>query len=59
MTGGFAMVAWPAQYAESGVMTFIVAHDGIVYQSDLGPDTGTAAQSMKAYDPGDGWKMVN
>ena len=44
MIGGFAMVAYPAQYGSSGIMTFIVNHDGVVYQKDLGPNTAALAQ---------------
>lgn len=58
MIGGFAVVAYPAKYASSGVMTFIVNHDGVVYQKDLGEDTGKVAQSMKLFNPDDTWKKV-
>jgi hypothetical protein len=57
MSGGFALVAWPAQYDASGVMTFIVNQDGIVFERDLGPDTDAAAKAMTAYDP-KGWHKV-
>ena len=56
MIGGFALVAFPAQYGASGVMTFIVNQDGVVYQKNLGPGTVTIARQMKAYDPDPGWK---
>ena len=52
MVGGFAVVAYPATYAVSGVKTFIVNHDGVVYQKDLGPKTGKLAKAMKLFDPG-------
>jgi hypothetical protein len=55
MIGGFAAVAYPAQYANSGVMTFIVDHDGVVYQRDLGPDTAEKARAMTRFDPGPEW----
>ena len=55
MIGGFALVAWPAQYRVTGVQTFIVSHDGIVYQQDLGADTTKIASAMTRYDPGKGW----
>lgn len=58
MVGGFALVAFPAQYGASGVMTFIVSHDGVVYQKDLGPGTSTLARQMKLFDPGKGWQKV-
>ena len=43
MIGGFAVVAWPVKYGDTGVMTFIVSHDGVVYEKDLGPDTAARA----------------
>ncbi|NLT23611.1 MAG: DUF2950 domain-containing protein [Syntrophorhabdus sp.] len=58
MTGGFALVAWPAQYGVTGVMTFIVNHDGVVYEKNLGKVTGKAVYHMKAFDPDDSWKRV-
>jgi hypothetical protein len=58
MIGGFAVVAYPAQYGSSGVMTFITSHDGVVYQKDLGPRTAALARQMKAFDPDDTWKPV-
>ena len=56
MTEGFAFVAYPAEYRSSGVMTFIVNQDGVVYQKDLGAKTGTLAKVMQEYNPGTGWK---
>ena len=56
MTGGFAVLAYPAEYRNSGIMTFIVSKDGIVYQKDLGENTADAARAMTEYNPGDGWK---
>ena len=56
MTGGFAFVAYPAEYRNSGVMTFIVAQDGVVYQKDLGAHYRNCGQIMKAYDPDSSWK---
>src|SRR4029077_9778661 len=58
MTGGFAFVAYPAQYRSSGVMTFIVNRDGVVYQKDLGPQTAIRAKSLTQYDPDTTWKKV-
>jgi hypothetical protein len=55
MIGGFAMVAWPAEYGDSGVMTFIVNQQGRVYQKDLGSKTGKIVAAMTAYQPGEGW----
>jgi hypothetical protein len=56
MTGGFAVVAYPAEYRNSGIMTFIVGKDGVVYQKNLGEKTAEIAQAMTRYDPADGWK---
>jgi len=58
MIGGFAMVAYPAQYGVSGVMTFIVNHDGIVYEKDLGKETEKLAGAMKKFNPDKTWKKA-
>jgi hypothetical protein len=58
MIAGFAMVAFPAVYGDSGVMTFIVNHNGKIFEKDLGKTTGTIASQMTAFDPGPGWKEV-
>ena len=58
MTGGFALVAYPAEYGSSGVMTFLVGPPGIVYQKNLGEKTSEAAATIKAYDPDDSWTPV-
>jgi Protein of unknown function (DUF2950) len=58
MIGGFAVVAYPAEYGNSGVMTFIVNHDGKVFQKNLGNNTASAAKSMKEYDPDSSWTEV-
>jgi hypothetical protein len=58
MMGGFGMVAYPAQYGSSGIMTFIVNHDGVVYQKDLGPKTASIAQSMTRFNPDKTWTAV-
>jgi hypothetical protein len=55
MTGGFAFVAYPAEYRSSGVMTFVVASDGVVYEKDLGKETGAVAKVMERYDPDATW----
>ena len=55
MSGGFALVAWPAHYDGSGVMTFVVSHDGVVHEKDLGPDTASAAAAIQAYNPDASW----
>jgi len=56
--GGFAVVAYPATYGNSGVMTFIVNHEGVVYQKDLGKNTAKTAKDMKTFDPDKTWKKV-
>ncbi len=58
MTGGFAFVAYPAQYRSSGVMTFMIGSDGVVFQKDLGKDTGAVAKAMKRYDPDASWSKA-
>jgi hypothetical protein len=58
MIGGFAAVAYPAEYDNSGIMTFMVDFRGTVYQKDLGPDTAKIAREMTAFDPGPGWAKV-
>jgi hypothetical protein len=55
LIGGFGVVAYPAQYGNSGIMTFITNHDGVVFQRDLGPDTEKLAQAMTTFDPGPEW----
>lgn len=55
LSHGFALIAWPAQYDVTGVMTFIVNHEGIVRQKDLGPETDATARAMRAYDPDPSW----
>jgi len=58
LKNGFALVAWPAEYGVSGVMTFIVDQDGVVFQKDLGPDTDSAATAMSSFDPDSTWIAV-
>jgi hypothetical protein len=55
LRGCFGVIAWPAKYGNSGVMTFITDQRGIVFQKDLGPDTGPAAAAIASYDPGPEW----
>jgi hypothetical protein len=57
MIGGFALVAWPAAYGDSGIMTFIVNQRGRVYQKDLGPRTSKIARKRSEYDPDPSWKV--
>jgi hypothetical protein len=58
LSGGFALVAWPAQYGVTGVMTFIVNMDGVVREKDLGPETDAVARKMTAYNPDSTWRPV-
>ncbi|HEY6309032.1 MAG TPA: DUF2950 family protein [Candidatus Angelobacter sp.] len=58
LTGGFAVVAWPAKYRDSGVMTFIVGQDGVIYEKDLGQKTAETAAAVTAYNPGEQWSVV-
>ncbi|HEX6902422.1 MAG TPA: DUF2950 domain-containing protein [Thermoanaerobaculia bacterium] len=57
LIGGFALLAYPAAYGDSGIMSFILSHSGVVYQKDLGENTAAEAQKMEAYNP-DGWTKV-
>jgi hypothetical protein len=56
--GGFAVVAWPVRYGDTGVKTFMVSHAGELYESDLGPDSAKKAEAMTSFDPGPGWAKV-
>ncbi len=58
MIAGFAMIAYPADYGKTGVMSFLVNHYGVVYQKNLGPKTGTIARGMTEYNPDATWKEV-
>jgi hypothetical protein len=58
MVGGFAMVAYPAEYGTSGIKTFIVSQDGVVYEKDLGKNTESVAQRMTMFDPDRSWRRV-
>jgi hypothetical protein len=58
MIAGHAMVAWPAQYGDSGVETFICGENGVVYQKDLGPNSAALGASMVQYNPDASWKVV-
>ena len=55
---GVALIAWPADYATSGVMTFMVNHEGRVYQKDLGADTATAVEAIQLFNPDKSWSLV-
>ena len=58
MVAGHALLAFPADYGESGVMSFMVGEAGIVYEADLGEDTLAVAAAIDSFDPGDGWTPV-
>jgi len=58
MMGGFAVLAWPAKYGVSGVMSFLVNHDGVVFEKDLGPNTDSVARKMTRFDPDKTWKKA-
>jgi hypothetical protein len=58
MIGGFALVAYPAEYHNSGVMTFMVSHNGTVYEKDLGPGTEEIAEKISSFDPNSSWKKT-
>ena len=59
MIGGFALIAWPAKYGETGVNTFAVNQQGIVYQTDLGPSTDAIVKYIERFNPDDSWEVVN
>lgn len=58
MIGGFALLAWPAEYGNSGVMTFLVNHNGVVYQKDLGDYSMKLVRRINSFDPDQTWKKV-
>jgi Protein of unknown function (DUF2950). len=59
MIGGFALIAAPAQYRVTGVQTFMVSHDGVVYQKDLGSDTLSIFKSLDRFNPDKTWRVTN
>ena len=59
MTSGFALLAYPVRYGASGIMTFIVNENGMVFQKDLGPKTSEIASAMTTYAPDDSWDPVD
>ena len=59
MKGGFALIAVPAEYGNSGIMTFMVNHDGSVFQKDLGPKTTKLAAKIDAFAPDQSWTKVD
>ena len=59
MIGGFAILAWPVRYGDTGVMSFIVNQDGVVYEQDLGPDTAAKAAAINVYNPDKTWEKAD
>lgn len=59
MSNGFAAIAWPAKFGDSGIMSFMVSYDGKVFQKDLGPQTDTAARATTRFDPDKSWTLVD
>jgi hypothetical protein len=58
LTNGFALIAWPADYGVSGVMTFMVNQDGVVHQKDLGDDTQAKADAINVFNPDNSWSAL-
>ena len=56
---GFALVAWPEEYGESGVISFLVSHEGVAYEQDLGEESASVAESMSTFNPSPNWKSVD
>lgn len=59
MSRGFALIAWPAKYGDSGVMSFMISHEGELFEKDLGPDSAKLATSMRRFDPDSSWNEVD
>ena len=59
MLGGFAVIAWPVKYGETGVMTFMVSHNSDVYEKDLGPDTAQEAAGIAVFNPDKSWEKAD
>ncbi|MBC9251495.1 hypothetical protein A9179_14585 [Pseudomonas alcaligenes] len=59
MSRGFALIAWPSAYGDSGVMSFMISHDGEVFEKDLGPDSDKQALAMTRFDPDSSWQEVS
>jgi hypothetical protein len=58
MSGGFGLVAWPVHYGASGIMTFVVNHEGVAHEKDIGPETASLAKAITRYDPDASWRPV-
>jgi hypothetical protein len=59
LIGGFGLVAWPAEYGVTGIHTFIVNQNGVVYEKDIAPVPGKPAQPITRFDPDDSWRPVD
>lgn len=59
MSRGFALIAWPAEYDDSGITTFMISHDGLIFEKDLGPEGADFAAKVTTFDPDDSWKEVD
>ena len=59
MIGGFAIIAYPAEYGNSGITTFMVNHDGTVFEKDLGPETAMRARKIESFAPDQGWSKTD
>ena len=59
MRAGFAVVAWPIEYGDTGIASFMISHDGVLYQKDLGPNGASIARAMKTFNPDSSWSKVN
>ena len=58
MIGGFALIAWPAEYGVSGIRTLLINHEGVVYEKDLGAATAVAARQITRFNPDKSWRPV-
>lgn len=58
MNAGFALIAWPARWGDTGIMSFLVSHDGVLYEKNLGPNSGAVARHMQRFDPDSSWQAV-
>jgi len=59
LVAGFALIAWPVKYGDTGVMSFMVSHDGVLYEKNLGSKTDSVARSITRFNPDNGWQKVN
>ncbi len=58
MTNGFALLAWPARFGDTGVMSFMIGHNGVAYEKDLGPNTEAVARGITRFNPDASWKAL-